>query len=203
METDLFGNPIAPATRYAPGTRDTPRPWTEADDLLLFPVLAACRSERAYLAVCRELCSLLDRLPRLPGRPLPSALALEAVSLLERRTVTHSLGNAAPNRLAVLLYDAANTGEPLTWGDVRISRAWAAKPADERCEFDVLMGLLGRGSGDDARVRACLVGGGRSWPEQPEFPAPRCAAEVVQFRSDPNPQTWAALQGAARHPGSE
>lgn len=136
----IFDEP-AKKGRYA--ARNPPRPWTPQEDLVLFPVLLACHSERAYVAACRFLCRTLNREPAFPSgaKPTESQIAASCISIVERRTVTELMTKwytgFAPDCFGTL---AVRSGEPASWAELarfvrpyqtkRTAGTSAVKPAD-------------------------------------------------------------------------
>lgn len=133
--------PARPSGRYAPGTRvGTARPWMATEDLLLWPVLLNCHSERAYLRSCVLLCETLGRVPKFPdSHPTQQQIVMESVALIERRTVTGALSDRCPElfQLAARIAEPQRMERPLTWAEkVRILKPYHAKPGNGQPRVD-------------------------------------------------------------------
>lgn len=125
---DLGLFPPAATGRYT--ARKGADPWTRVDRLLLYPVLAACGSEFAYLETAVWLCEFLNRPPVFPAgyRPRRLDVQLAAVKTLERKTVTEGLAvSELFESLAARAYNGRRTGLPLTWTELRLVRSYHAK----------------------------------------------------------------------------
>jgi hypothetical protein len=118
-------HPLIPELRGKTG-RFSARPeeqrkWSLAEDVVLFPVLLACDSQRAYLEACWFLCDVLDRRPVYAARARPSRerQTNDRVAIIERRTVTETLTGKRADLLPFVrtLYGQLRAGTRFTWAE--------------------------------------------------------------------------------------
>lgn len=178
------GGLIPPPQRHSGRYSERPdaqRPWGVTEDLVLWPVLAACGSEYTYRCACLFLCETLGREPVYPASASPDTKTVQddAVALIERRTVTAVLAGDRPavTRLAAKL-PYARSGQPLTWAESeRLIPAYVRKLVEKKSvvsELD-LFALLARSPGTDGalvRDRIAAVRGGKRDAARPSRRTP-------------------------------
>lgn len=187
--------PAAPrhSGRYAQRPADQ-RPWGVAEDLVLWPVLAACGSEFAYREACVFLCKALDREPVYPASAAPDTKTRQndAVALIERRTVTAVLAGDRPAvaRLALKL-PAVRSGHPLTWAECEklipqyVRRCTEKKPSVSEPGLYALLGRTIDGDCDAVgrRMLRCAASGcapGDTPPDRRPLPLGNVLEYVVR-----------------------
>ena len=146
----LFPDPPRHSGRYTVRP-ESERPWGMMEQMLLFPVLGACRNRFAYHEACVWLCRILDRSPTFPAtaRPTKNQIAIESRSIIERRTVTGLLVHTPKGGKAWDQGVSINwrSERDLTWAEKdRIIEPWFKKRLERTpwIEEQELADLMGR-----------------------------------------------------------
>ena len=152
-------------------------PWGTAEDLVLWPVLAACGSDYAYREACLFLCRALNRPCVYAAGAWPSLRTRQddAVALIEHRLVTDVLNAKRPEvvRLAMKL-PAARSGQPLTWAECEelipqyVRKLCEQKPTVSEQGFYALLGRDPVADAPAVQRRVKQVRGGKRAPFPPD-----------------------------------
>lgn len=165
---DLLGEEPPERGRYAAHSRaGSCEHWTPLDEIALWPILLACKSDAADRAAREWLCDQLDRDSKPAGFERNTKKRVEhKCGLIRMRVVVRHLAGRKKYPLVVpieelrdALFTGWRTGLPVTWGEYHsVIRPYLDKPKkEEKIDCADVVKYLDR-SPDDPFMGSCATG---------------------------------------------